>query len=483
MMNKNLYRVIFNKARGLLMVVAEITRAHSSQGNSAKGVTKHASAPLTATLTPVAFLTCIGLGVISVAQASVIVDKNAPAEHQSGLSKTQSGHDLINITAPTAGGVSINEFTELNTSADGTYFNNSTRDTWSRETGRASANALLNGKSATVIVGQVNSDDPTILSGNLSILGQQAHLIISNTNGITCNGCGVINANKTTLTTGQVLLEEGNLAGYQVTKDGTITIKGDGLNSENYTELIARSVAVNSTIQAKEIKVVAGTNKVSGDLSKIEAQSSESRQKPTVAIDVSQLGGMHAERIQLIGTEEGVGVNNEGWIGAWAGDVTISANGVIDNQGSVYARKDINIDSASDINNQNSLEAHGNLQLTSAGNITMGDRALMMAGKDLHLKAEGDINTHRVTALNNSTIDAGGAYRSNGITDIYGDLDIKANDIEFNDLFIAKGSSNIEARNNIVNNDLLSFSGDLNMVAEGNITNNDLYVGSLGSTN
>ncbi|VFS87526.1 Hemolysin precursor [Kluyvera cryocrescens] len=59
--------------------------------------------------------------------------------------------------------------------------------------------------------------------------GKRADVIIANPAGITCNGCGFINANKTTLAAAQVLLEQGKIAGFQV-KNGQIAIQGNGMN-------------------------------------------------------------------------------------------------------------------------------------------------------------------------------------------------------------------------------------------------------------
>ena len=53
--------------------------------------------------------------------------------------------------------------------------------------------------------------------------------MIANPSGIQCDGCGVINAGRTTLTTGKAEVENGELKGYRV-KGGKVTVgqKRDG---------------------------------------------------------------------------------------------------------------------------------------------------------------------------------------------------------------------------------------------------------------
>jgi filamentous hemagglutinin family protein len=60
---------------------------------------------------------------------------------------------------------------------------------------------------AKVILNEVNSRDPSNLNGMIEVAGKKAQVVIANPAGITCNGCGFINANRATLTTGQAQLK------------------------------------------------------------------------------------------------------------------------------------------------------------------------------------------------------------------------------------------------------------------------------------
>lgn len=69
---------------------------------------------------------------------------------------------------------------------------------------------------ASIILNEVNSRDPSKLNGYIEVAGRKAQVVIANSAGITCEGCGFINANRVTLTTGQAQLNNGQLTGYDV---------------------------------------------------------------------------------------------------------------------------------------------------------------------------------------------------------------------------------------------------------------------------
>jgi len=108
--------------------------------------------------------------------------------------------------------------------------------------------------------------------------------------------------------------------------DGVINIHGAELDARevDYTDLIARSVAVNAGIWAQQLNVTTGTN-------------TADTAPPAFALDVAALGGMYAERIVLVGTEHGVGVRNAGHLGAPAGQLMMTADGKLQNTGTLQA--------------------------------------------------------------------------------------------------------------------------------------------------
>lgn len=107
-MNKNLYRIVFNKARGMLMVVGELA-------TSAHGTASPSSAPCQmlpcriCTLSRLQLALLLSLGCISqAASAAVVADGQAPGNQQPTIISSANGTPQINIQAPSSGGVSRN---------------------------------------------------------------------------------------------------------------------------------------------------------------------------------------------------------------------------------------------------------------------------------------------------------------------------------------------------------------------------------------
>ncbi|MBT0722843.1 filamentous hemagglutinin N-terminal domain-containing protein, partial [Rosenbergiella collisarenosi] len=112
----------------------------------------------------------------------------------------------VNIRPPSAAGVSHNTYTQFDIERQGAILNNGRTASQTQLAGYVTANPWLAKGEAKVILNEVNSRDPSRLHGLLEVAGRQADIIIANPAGITCDGCGFINANRATLTTGNVAL-------------------------------------------------------------------------------------------------------------------------------------------------------------------------------------------------------------------------------------------------------------------------------------
>ncbi|MCP1443229.1 filamentous hemagglutinin [Pseudomonas sp. GGS8] len=415
--NKHLYRIIFNKARGLLMVVAEnVSSGSKSAGGSAAGTTSGGGCVVR--LTPLRFALMAALGLImldaSSAQAAVVADPGAPAAQQPGIGVAGNGVTQVNITAPSAGGVSRNTYQQFDVDRRGVILNNSATNTQTQLGGWVDANPALGRGTARVILNEVNSSNPSQLNGYVEVAGSRAQVVIANPSGISCDGCGFINANRATLTTGKAQFENGVLQGYQV-DGGKITINGAGMDTRDsdYTEVIARTVEVNAGIWAKDLNIQAG--KTSAD--------NGAAGTPVVGIDVAQLGGMYAGKIVLVGNGAGVGVRNAGQIGASVGDVVIRADGRLENSGQIssagsttveagtgvqnsgtlYAKGDLTISTSADLDNSGMVAAQGNTRVTVA-NLRSTSGSTLAGGVDssgklgqtggLTLDASGQLSAH-----------------------------------------------------------------------------------------
>lgn len=385
-----------------------------------------------ASITLVAFL-----GQPVLAAAEVIADPNAGAKKPT-VETTYSGKPIVQITAPTAGGVSHNQYLQFNVDAQGLILNNSRFVTQTQLAGYIQGNPNLARGTARIILNEVTGTGKSYLNGWTEVAGDRADLVIANPNGIVGNGFGFINTSRAVLTTGMpVFGGSGSLEAFRVAR-GSIQIEGNGLNAADIdrVDLISRAIEVNAGIWAKEINAVTGNNQVDYATLTAVRQAADGN-NPAVAIDVSQLGGMYAGKIKLVGTEQGVGVNNQGVLSA-TGDLVLTQEGKLINDGTAYAKGNGNV-SAAEVNNSGVLAAQQNLAvsaqtITSSGVVGAGiqpDGAVGGSG-ELTLTAAGTVtNQGQALAGGKLTINAGSAIENqnaiiaanNGIELTTGDLD------------------------------------------------------------
>ncbi|MCF1289506.1 hemagglutinin repeat-containing protein [Enterobacter kobei] len=412
-MNKRLYRIVFNKARGMLMVVSELARGCSG-GSSSSGI-GHALQRLVCRVGALSLALWLASGAVTVQAAGIVADASAPGKQQPTVISTANGTTQVNIQTPSAGGVSRNTYSQFDVGRDGAILNNAHKNTSTELGGMVTANPWLAKGEAKVILNEVNARNPSQLNGYIEVAGQKADVIIASPSGITCDGCGFINAGRATLTTGTAQMQDGRITGYQVER-GEIIVNGNGLDASGqaHTDIIARAVQVNAAIHAQDLRVTTGRNTVDAAHEKVTALADNGAAKPVMALDVSQVGGMYAGKIRLIGTEKGVGVRNAGNIGAEAGTVTLSADGRIENSGTVWSSADVALSGTDAIQNSGSLAAQRNVSLTgktiaSTGTLAAGVQPDGTTGRDgdLTLNASGKLEMHGLNV-------AGGNIRSTG---------------------------------------------------------------------
>jgi filamentous hemagglutinin len=393
-MNKLRYRLVFNKARGMLMAVSEAARSHGKgPGESAApaGFGALWGAP---PLLPLALvLTCAfgGALVSGAALAQIVADSNAPGNQRPTVLSAANGVIQVNIQTPSAAGVSRNVYSQFDVPKGGAILNNSRTDAQTQLGGWVQANPWMKGGTARVILNEVNSSNPSQLQGFVEVAGQRAEAVIANPAGIVINGGGFINVSRATMTTGNPMLVNGQITGFDVQR-GRIVLEGAGLNASqtDYTALIARSVQINAGLWAPRVNVVAGINQVSNDATpdvKASGQASTNdADTPRYAIDVTQLGGMYANQIWLVGTEAGVGVRNAGEIGAAAGELVVTASGRLENRGSMEAAGRLSVTGQA-IDNAGSVRATGAIALSAdalrnGGEVvTHGDATITLVGQ------------------------------------------------------------------------------------------------------
>lgn len=346
--------------------------------------------------------------------------------------------------------------------------NNSHASTSTQLAGMVAGNPNLAKGEARVILNEVNTRDPSRLNGYIEVAGQKAQVVIANPGGISCDGCGFINANRATLTTGQVQYSNGQISGYDVNR-GEIIVQGGGLDASSVdsTDLLARAVKINAGVWAQELKVTAGRNQIDAAHSLTTAKSSDGSAAPAVAIDVSALGGMYAHKIRLVGTERGVGVHNAGNIGAAAGDVAISADGALSNSSVIQSAQNLQLSVKGDLHNQGQLYAGKDSLVTASATLT----------NDGIIAAQGDtrIAASTLRSAQNSTLAAG--LNSDGSSASSGALTLNSQtSLALNGRNMAAGTLTAQGRAVDLDNSRTSGARIVVSAASGDITTRDAVV-------
>ncbi|WP_162876242.1 hemagglutinin repeat-containing protein [Achromobacter insuavis] len=329
----------------------------------------------------------------------ISVDRSVPGAKPSvGVS---NGVPVINIAPPSAGGVSNNRYTQFNVGPSGAVLNNSGGASQTQLAGQVAGNPMLGNQRAGTILNQVTAPNPSQLLGTLEVAGNRANVIVANPAGITCNGCGFLNADRATLTTGRPRVGPDGGIGFDVAA-GRLGIEGQGLNGMNLSQvdLIARTLEINAQVWANRLNVTAGASRVDYGTGAVSAQAGDGP-APGVTLDTAALGGMYANSIRLIGTEAGVGVNIGGNLMALTGDLQVNAAGDvrIAPRATVQAAGDLRVESGGDLAVQGVAQAAGAVALTAARNVAVpgavgaGTALDMDAGGDATVGAQGSLRT------------------------------------------------------------------------------------------
>lgn len=405
----HIYRVLWNAASATWMAVAETARGHG-KGKSSKSAARRA-----AVVAWGALALALAAPPFAFAQvASVVV---APGSNLNAY-VAPNGVTVVNINQANSAGLSHNQYQSFNVNATGLVLNNTTsaQIAWqSQLAGQVTAN-FNQANAARVILNEVVSNNRSKLAGFTEVLGGRADVVLANPYGITCSGCGFINTDRVTLTTGNPFLaSNGGLGGFSVGQ-GDILITGTGLNAtaQQVLDLVTRSVRIEAPVNGQDVSVVAGTNRWSYDTRAVTGAATPTGSTPVYAIDTAALGGMYANRIRMTSTEAGVGVRMLGDAAASAGDFTLTAAGKVELQNRISASGDVGIaTTATDANAlalaDASLTSTGRTTLAAAGGATLTGSALV-AGTDLAVSAASLLDTASASGLaNNNLRRAGGA--------------------------------------------------------------------------
>ncbi|MGO3908936.1 hemagglutinin repeat-containing protein [Huaxiibacter chinensis] len=350
------------------------------------------------------------------------------------LDKAANGVPVVNIATPNQSGISHNKYNDYNVGKEGLILNNATGQLNQTQLGGLIQNNpnLKAGQEAKGIINEVTGANRSTLQGYTEVAGKAANVMVANPYGITCNGCGFINTPNVTLTTGKPVLDaNGQLQSLDVTK-GAVTIEGQGLDgSQNdAVSIISRATEINASLHAKALTVIAGANRVAADGSVSALQGEGSA--PKVAIDTGALGGMYANRIHLVSSEKGLGVNL-GNLNARQGDIQLDASGrlTVSNSlasGSITAK-------GAGVTLAGSHQAGGALNVSSSQDMALNNSTLA-SGSEMRLSSEGKLQS------------AGGGTSSTGPLTISSGQEMVLD----NTALVSKGTAGLESKSTLTMN-------------------------------
>ena len=163
-----------------------------------------------------------------------------------------------NIATPNSNGLSNNQVSDFDVNTDGTILNNSATGGTAQigNTAVTGNSNITTGSEADLILLQVTGTSGSDLDGAIEVFGTEAGIIIANPNGIVCDGCGFINADRVDLVTGSGYDLDTNTFSTIAATD--ITVEGSALELSNVDLNIqtGRDFINSTTIDAENLNVV-----------------------------------------------------------------------------------------------------------------------------------------------------------------------------------------------------------------------------------
>ena len=311
--------------------------------------------------------------------------------------EARNGMTVVNINTPNDKGLSHNQYDAFNVDHKGLILNNANRPVNTELAGYIMGNPNLVGPTANTILNEVTGTGATSMNGALEVAGNKAHVIIANPNGISVNNGTFINANSATLTTGNSIINNGSITGYQV-QQGNITVGEKGLNASKTarTDMLAEAVQLNGTVWAQDAQVVTGKDAISVDATGNVTNISKTGESTPIGLDVAAIGGMYANSMYLVGTNDGFGVNNQGVLSA-QNKLTVDSTGKLQNTGTIAATDaDVTTKSFEQMNSGKVYVDTAKIttdSVTQTGNATTKEAPVMIAQKDLSIATNSIVNT------------------------------------------------------------------------------------------
>ena len=365
------------------------------------------------------------------------------------MDEARNGTPIVNINKPNAKGLSHNQYDMFNVDDKGVILNNSRRPVSTELAGYVMGNPNLRGAAAKTILNEVTGTGATAMNGALEVAGRKAHVIIANPNGIAVNNGTFINTSAATLTTGNPIITDGTIAGYDV-KQGTVTVSGQGLDASrtSRTDILAEAVQLNGKVWSDESHVVTGKNTVSVDGSGKVTNVTKTSNSEQVGLDVSQIGGMYANSMYLVGTNDGFGVNNKGILSA-QNHISVDSTGKVQNSGTVVA-PDISI-SAKGFTQVGKAKLYADSAHISADSFTQTGNAVTKNAPVLIARNNLAVATNTIQNTNGSVLKSEGVLQLGKTMDFNGVISGKMDTLINVDATIEAGQHGVILAKSIAN--------------------------------
>lgn len=406
-----------------------------------------------------------------------------PIPNNATLGTSSNNIPVLNITKPTAAGVSVNKFNDFNVGKEGLIVNNLNLQDYNITYKSALSNQHVefnpnfrDGDAAKIILNEVVSNSKTLMNGYTEIYGRKADYIVANPNGITCNGCSFINTSRLSLITGSSNIVNGDIENFNIAPTAELRINGVGVEnfgfySSSPADLVSNAIKISGNILSNsDLRVLSGNDKYDW---KNQAVSSNSNVNTELAVDVSALGGIKAGNIKIIATQKGFGINLDGDIIADTDNIEITADGEIKVKNLVAQNNIVAVSNDKITAIDDGELVSNNLIYFDAGNILLNKSKLV--SDDIYLLSNGDLinNTGIVNSNNDLFIGVNGNFinSSNIISKHDFELQVLGN-------ISNKKNANLLAYNDfdiITNNDLENI-GKIN-------TGNNLFISALNLNN
>ncbi|MCI3203379.1 MULTISPECIES: filamentous hemagglutinin N-terminal domain-containing protein [Pandoraea] len=444
------------------------------------------------------------------AMAAPITDPTAPVVFAPKITTSGAGVPVVNITAPNAAGISLNQYQSFNVDAAGLILNNSLLNGTSLNGGAIAANPNLTGRTASTIVNQVTSSGSayaSALNGPLEVFGAPATVIIANPNGISVRGAGFTNTIGVTLTTGtpQFLTGPGGTPtdftnatalGYNVISghiqlEGNAGVNGPGSGIEGTVgsiDLIGQTVGVNAPLYAgTRINVITGNQQVltgavdgsgtryvtaangaANTAQAVQSALANGGNGQAFAIDATRFGAMTAGQIQVIGTTAGLGVRMAGDLASTAGDLTLSSGGDL-TVANHAAQQQVQMTSGGNVALTGTGLGETGYRLTATGDVS--STGSLQSGKAMDVRAGGNLTLANLQSNDSTTLNAGMALTLKE-AQVGGDLSLATQDASLGDIRLTgpvtvAGTLAANAARSLVVTDSTGANGNVTVVTGG----------------